>query len=114
MNWRTSAVTITSSTSCKPIVEILGFYHPAVWWVLTPHPASSGRNCCDDLAVQVCGNSLQYARALACMEAIRHHEAELAITATGGTPRRPYRRCSDGPAPKSVVSLGCPACSHCC
>ena len=68
----------------QTVVEILGFYHPAVWWV--SHRIRIEReNCCDDLAVHVCGSSLQYARALACMEEIRHSGTELALAATGGS-----------------------------
>jgi beta-lactamase regulating signal transducer with metallopeptidase domain len=68
----------------QTIVEILGFYHPAIWWV--SHRIRIEReNCCDDLAVHVCGSSLQYARALACMEEIRHTGTDLAVAATGGS-----------------------------
>jgi type II secretory pathway component GspD/PulD (secretin)/beta-lactamase regulating signal transducer with metallopeptidase domain len=68
----------------QTVVEILGFYHPAVWWV--SHRIRVEReNCCDDVAVQVCGSPVQYARALACMEEIRHHGTELALAATGGS-----------------------------
>ncbi len=68
----------------QTVVEILGFYHPAVWWV--SHRIRIEReNCCDDLAVRVCDNSLQYARALASMEEIRHSRSELAMAASGGS-----------------------------
>ncbi len=68
----------------QTVVEILGFYHPAVWWV--SHQIRIEReNCCDDLAVRVCDNSLQYARALASMEEIRHSQSELAMAASGGS-----------------------------
>ncbi len=68
----------------QTVVEILGFYHPAIWWV--SHRIRIEReNCCDDLAVHVCGSSLQYARALACMEEIRHSGTDLALAATGGS-----------------------------
>jgi type II secretory pathway component GspD/PulD (secretin)/beta-lactamase regulating signal transducer with metallopeptidase domain len=68
----------------QTVVEILGFYHPAVWWV-SRRIRIERENCCDDLAVQVCGSSLQYARALACMEEIRHNGADLAMATTGGS-----------------------------
>ncbi len=68
----------------QTIVEILGFYHPAVWWV-SRRIRVERENCCDDLAVHVCGSSLQYARALACMEEIRHTGTDLAVAATGGS-----------------------------
>ncbi len=55
----------------QTVVEILGFYHPAVWWV--SHRIRDEReNCCDDLAVQVCGDSRRYARALTSLEELRH------------------------------------------
>jgi beta-lactamase regulating signal transducer with metallopeptidase domain len=68
----------------QTVVEILGFYHPALWWV--SHRIRVEReNCCDDLAVQVCGDSLRYARALTCLEEVRHHRIELAVAADGGS-----------------------------
>lgn len=55
----------------QTVVEILGFYHPAVWWI--SHRIRDEReNCCDDLAVQVCGDSRRYARALTSLEELRH------------------------------------------
>jgi len=67
----------------QTVVEILGFYHPAVWWI--SHTIRAEReNCCDDMAVSICGDSRQYAKALAEMERIRSGEAELAIAASGG------------------------------
>jgi len=50
----------------QSLVETVLFYHPAVWWV-------SGRirvereNCCDDVAVGVCGDRATYVAALACL-----------------------------------------------
>ena len=68
----------------QTVVEILGFYHPAVWWV-SSRIRIERENCCDDLAVQVCGNSLQYAKALTSMEEIRHSRTDLALAASGGS-----------------------------
>ncbi|MEX2301204.1 MAG: M56 family metallopeptidase [Bryobacterales bacterium] len=42
-------------------IETLLFYHPAVWWVGRRIRAER-ENCCDDLAVEVCGDALLYAR----------------------------------------------------
>ncbi len=67
----------------QTIVETLGFYHPAVWWI--SHKIRVEReNCCDDLAVGICGDRVRYARALASMEEIRSGRNELAVAATGG------------------------------
>jgi type II secretory pathway component GspD/PulD (secretin)/beta-lactamase regulating signal transducer with metallopeptidase domain len=67
----------------QTLVEILGFYHPAVWWV--SHKIRLEReNCCDDLAVSISGDKVRYARALTSMEEIRAGRNELAVAATGG------------------------------
>jgi beta-lactamase regulating signal transducer with metallopeptidase domain len=47
--------------------ETLLFYHPAVWW-LSRRIRAERENCCDDVALSVCGNPAEYARALALME----------------------------------------------
>src|ERR1700681_3641736 len=52
-------------------VETLLFYHPAVWSVGNRIRAER-ENCCDDLAVEVCGDAFVYARALADLEQLRH------------------------------------------
>jgi beta-lactamase regulating signal transducer with metallopeptidase domain len=46
--------------------ETLLFYHPAVWW-LSKRIRAERENCCDDIAVAVCGDATSYARALASM-----------------------------------------------
>jgi len=48
-------------------VETLLFYHPAVWWV-SQRIRIEREHCCDDEAVSICGNAVNYARALALME----------------------------------------------
>ena len=48
-------------------VETLLFYHPAVWWV-SQRIRTERENCCDDEAISVCGNAVNYARALTLME----------------------------------------------
>ena len=48
-------------------VETLLFYHPAVWWV-SQRIRTEREHCCDDEAVGVCGDAVNYARALTLME----------------------------------------------
>ncbi|MGD2093933.1 MAG: M56 family metallopeptidase [Phycisphaerales bacterium] len=68
----------------QTIVEILGFYHPAVWWI--SHKIRAEReNCCDDLAVNISGDRVCYARALTSMEEIRTARGQLAVAVTGGS-----------------------------
>ncbi len=65
------------------VTETLLFYHPAVWWI-------SGRmrvereQCCDAVAVQVCGDAVGYAAALTQLEKGRIRVA-LAVAATSGS-----------------------------
>jgi beta-lactamase regulating signal transducer with metallopeptidase domain len=48
-------------------VETLLFYHPAVWWV-SQRIRTEREHCCDDEAVALCGDAVNYARALTIME----------------------------------------------
>jgi beta-lactamase regulating signal transducer with metallopeptidase domain len=48
-------------------VETLLFYHPAVWW-LNKRIRAEREHCCDETAVALCGNPVEYARALTLME----------------------------------------------
>lgn len=48
-------------------VETLLFYHPAVWWV-SQRIRIEREHCCDDEAVAICGDAVNYARALTLME----------------------------------------------
>ncbi len=64
-------------------IETLLFYHPAVWWVGNRIRVER-ENCCDDLAVEVCGDAFLYARALANLEHLRHSGSQVALAATDG------------------------------
>jgi beta-lactamase regulating signal transducer with metallopeptidase domain len=63
--------------------ETLLFYHPAVWWVNRSIRAER-ENCCDDIAVSVCGNAHDYAKALTLMETWRATPA-LVLAANNGS-----------------------------
>jgi beta-lactamase regulating signal transducer with metallopeptidase domain/predicted flap endonuclease-1-like 5' DNA nuclease len=63
-------------------VETLLFYHPAVWW-LNKRIRAEREHCCDDVAVLLCGNPVEYARALTLMEEWRSAPA-LAMAANRG------------------------------
>jgi beta-lactamase regulating signal transducer with metallopeptidase domain len=64
------------------VVETLLFYHPAVWW-LNKRIRDEREHCCDDVAVALCGNPVEYARALTLMEEWRVAPA-LAMAANRG------------------------------
>jgi beta-lactamase regulating signal transducer with metallopeptidase domain len=63
-------------------VESLLFYHPAVWW-MNKRIRAEREHCCDDVAVSLCGNPVEYARALTLIEEWRNAPA-LAMAANGG------------------------------
>ncbi len=68
----------------QTVVETLLFYHPAVWWI--SHRIRVEReHCCDDLAVQVCGDGLTYAKALVALEELRAPKLGLAMSSSGGS-----------------------------
>jgi beta-lactamase regulating signal transducer with metallopeptidase domain len=64
------------------VVETLLFYHPAVWW-LNRRIRAEREHCCDDAAIAICGNPVEYARALTLMEEWRSAPA-LAMAANRG------------------------------
>lgn len=62
--------------------ETLFFYHPAVWWV-NKIVRKERENCCDDLSVAICGNAVEYAKALTVLESARTTPT-WALSASGG------------------------------
>ncbi|HEY6138409.1 MAG TPA: M56 family metallopeptidase, partial [Thermoanaerobaculia bacterium] len=68
----------------QSVVETLLFYHPAVWWI-SARIRIEREHCCDDAAVAVGGNALQYARALTRLEELRGDPTQLALGANGGS-----------------------------
>ncbi len=74
----------------QSIAETLLFYHPAAWWI-SRQVRIERENCCDDLAVSVCGDALQYARALARLEQLRGVPLP-AVAANGGSLFQRIRR----------------------
>ena len=68
----------------QTLVETLLFYHPAVWW-LSRRIRVERENCCDDLAVSLCGDPYAYAKALADLEELRADSSRLVLAATGGS-----------------------------
>src|SRR5437016_5123329 len=63
--------------------ETLLFYHPAVWWV-SQRIRAERENCCDDEAISLCGDAVNYARALTRMEEWR--TAPALMMAANGSP----------------------------
>ncbi len=64
----------------QTLVETLFFYHPAVWW-MSRLIRCERENCCDDIAVAVTGNRIEYGRALLALEELRGPTTSLAMSA---------------------------------
>jgi beta-lactamase regulating signal transducer with metallopeptidase domain len=98
----------------QTVAETLLFYHPAVWWV-SARVREEREHCCDDVAVEICGEPAAYAAALAEL-ASHGHETALAVGATDGPLVARVRRLlragdDDGPRPVAglvILALGLP------
>ena len=66
----------------QSLVEIVYFFHPALWWV-SARVRQERENCCDDCAVSVCGNKLALAQALTFVAQYQKTPA-LAMAINGG------------------------------
>lgn len=87
----------------QAVVETLMFYHPAVWW-MSRRVRIERENCCDDLAVAVCGDPIQYARALTRLEELRASALPVVVAANGGSLIERIRRIAAGRAEGTTSS----------
>jgi beta-lactamase regulating signal transducer with metallopeptidase domain len=94
----------------QTVIETVFFYHPAVWW-LSATIRHERENCCDDLAVAVAGDRVEFGKALLALEELRGAEPTLALAARGGSLLRRIRRLLDrepeAPASSTGAILGC-------
>ncbi len=65
----------------QSIVEILFFFHPAVWW-MSGIVRQEREHCCDDRAVHISGDTLTFVQALTHLE-VMQAVPQLALPATG-------------------------------
>jgi uncharacterized protein (TIGR03435 family) len=68
----------------QTIGETLLFYHPAVWWI-SARVRAEREHCCDDVAVQTCGDAITYAAALTELASATLARPALALAATDGS-----------------------------
>lgn len=66
----------------QSIIEVLFYFNPAVWWI-SANIRTERENCCDDIAIDLCGNSLTYAKALVSLQEISHTAPALAMPFVG-------------------------------
>ena len=63
-------------------IEVLFYYHPAVWFI-SANVRSERENCADDIAIQLCGNSLTYAKALVSLQELNPSVPAFAMPFSG-------------------------------
>lgn len=66
----------------QSIIEVLFYFNPAVWWI-SALVRIERENCCDDMAVELCGNSILYAKSLMQLQAEEGNSPTLAMTLVG-------------------------------
>jgi TonB family protein len=86
----------------QSVIEVLLFYHPAVWWI-SRRVRLEREHCCDDVAAEICGDRVAYAAALTSLEERRGATPAFAIGARDGDLLARVRRLVKGgdPAPRS-------------
>jgi beta-lactamase regulating signal transducer with metallopeptidase domain len=68
------------------IVESLYYYHPAVWW-LSSQTKIERENSCDDIAINLCGNKVAYAKSLVTVQEMVYYSSNLAMSFGGEKPK---------------------------
>jgi hypothetical protein len=62
-------------------------------------------HCCDDVAIALCGDPVEYGRALADLDELRPPDGALVVAASGGSLTARIRRLVDGPVPPPRPAL---------
>jgi len=65
------------------LAETLFFYHPAIWWA-SRRIRVERELCCDDAAVEACGDAVCYAQALTSVARLQIAPSEVALGSAGG------------------------------
>ena len=71
----------------QSVVEVLYFFHPALWW-LSARVREEREHCCDDLALAVIGDTRTLARALTRVEEWQHSQEEAPMLAMAFASKR--------------------------
>ncbi|MDP2876323.1 MAG: M56 family metallopeptidase [Holophaga sp.] len=77
------------------VVEVLLFFHPAVWWI-SRRVRRERELCCDDQAARWCGDPLRVAEALTQLNAFARVVPSTALGAAGGDLRQRILRLLPG------------------
>lgn len=62
----------------QSVIEVLFYFNPGVWWIAS-RIRTEREHCCDDLAVSLCGDSLNYAKALVAIQEMNQEAPHFAM-----------------------------------
>jgi beta-lactamase regulating signal transducer with metallopeptidase domain len=71
----------------QSLIEALFYFHPAVWW-LSSQIRTERENCCDDIAMELCGNPLTYAKALVSVQEMAYFSTPMAMAFAGNNRKK--------------------------
>jgi bla regulator protein BlaR1 len=60
------------------LIEVLLFYHPAIWWI-SANIKLERESCCDDMATQYLGDKLLYAKTLLKIQEMSQNHSQPAL-----------------------------------
>ena len=66
----------------QSVIEALFYFHPAVWWI-SAQIRTERENCCDDVAIELCGNSMTYAKSLVSVQEMAYYGPQMAMAFAG-------------------------------
>lgn len=66
----------------QSVIEALFYFHPAVWWI-SAQIRNERENCCDDVAIELCGNSMTYAKSLVSVQEMAYYSPQMAMAFAG-------------------------------
>ncbi|RJP60662.1 MAG: hypothetical protein C4543_04910 [Ignavibacteriales bacterium] len=66
----------------QSIIEIIFFYHPAVWWI-SSRIRDERENICDDISLELVNRPEEFAKALFCLNQYTREDYSLALSAIG-------------------------------
>ncbi|MBN1181447.1 MAG: ankyrin repeat domain-containing protein [Bacteroidales bacterium] len=75
----------------QSIVEIIFFYHPAVWWI-SSIIREERENCCDDMVVEMSGDKINYMKTLVDLEEYQNIPVNMAMAISGKKGNKLFNR----------------------
>lgn len=88
----------------QSFIETVFFYHPAIWWI-SGLIREERENCCDDLTIEICKDTLVYSKALYNLYQINQNHPEF-VLALSGNKNLLIRRIKRMNGEKSKLSYG--------